>query len=264
MRHDTYVLDTSDELEQERLALQAELWDPFTCSFLHKTGVDAGWRCLDVGGGAGSVASWLHQRVGAGGSVVVTDIETRWLEPLAGPNLEVRRHDIVADPLEPEAYDLVHARLVLMHLPERKAVLAKLAAAVRPGGWLVVADYDQRCFLDSYPLDAAFSKFSLAFSAAMELAGVDTRHGPKLPAALESVGLVDIGADGRSIPQRAEEVARYGIPVFERLKDRILDTAIVSAAEYDHVIEVLLSGASSPWLLSPAMFAARGRRSRAG
>jgi SAM-dependent methyltransferase len=264
MRHDTHVLDTPDLLERQRLALQTELWDPFTCGVLHKIGVDAGWRCLEIGGGTGSVASWLHQRVGNAGSVVVTDIDTLWLEPLAAPNLEVRRHDILADPLEPEAYDLVLARLVLMHLPERKAVLAKLAAAVRPGGWLVVADYDQRCFLDSYPYDPAFSAFSQAFSAAMESAGVDTAHGRKLPAALGSVGLVDIGVDGRVIPQRADEVARYAVPVFERLKDRILDTGIATEAEYDHVMETLLDGASSQWLLSPILFAARGRRSRAG
>jgi SAM-dependent methyltransferase len=264
MRRDTYVLDTSDERERERLTLQTELWDPFTCGLLHKIGVDAGWRCLDVGGGTGSVASWLHQRVGTTGSVVVTDIETRWLERLAAPNLTVRRHDIVADPLESEAYDLVHARLVLMHLPERKAALAKLAEALRPGGWLVVSDYDQHCFLDSYPYDPAFTAFSRAFSTALQSAGVDTDHGRKLPAALASVGLVDIGSDGRVVPQRADDLARYAIPVFDRLKDRILDTGMATVAEFDHVMDTLLDGAVAQWLLSPILVAARGRRSRAG
>jgi SAM-dependent methyltransferase len=263
MRQHEYVFDTSDEVERERLAAQTELWDPFSCGVLQKVGVDEGWRCLEIGGGTGSVASWLQQRVGNRGRVVVTDIETRWLEPLAAPNLEVRRHDVVTDPLEQEAYDLVHARLVLMHVPERKAVLAKLYEALRPGGWLVLEDYDHHTMFMSYPLSATFTKVGIALAAAMEAAGVDISHGRKLPAALESIGLVEITADGRVLPQRTQELRRYALPVVERLTDQIIDTGIVSAAELDEFLTALVDGDPSLWALSPILVSARGRRSRA-
>src|SRR6266516_3180461 len=112
--------------------------DPITTGRLTSTGVGPGWRCLEVGAGGGSVAGWLAARVGGGvgppGHVLATDINPAQLRP--GPGLEVARHDIVRDPLPDAAYDLVHARLVLQHLPERQAVLARLARTLRPGGWL--------------------------------------------------------------------------------------------------------------------------------
>lgn len=68
-------------------------------------------------GGAGSIASRLCEQVGVEGAVLVTDIDTRFLDTLSLPNVEVRRHNIVADPMPEGAFDLVHARLVLSHLP---------------------------------------------------------------------------------------------------------------------------------------------------
>jgi trans-aconitate methyltransferase len=38
--------------------------------------------------------------------------------------------------------NLVHARLVLEHLPERDAVLRKLVRGLKPGGWLLVDSVD--------------------------------------------------------------------------------------------------------------------------
>jgi ubiquinone/menaquinone biosynthesis C-methylase UbiE len=76
-----------------------------------------------VGGGGGSITEWLCQQVGPRGQVVATDINTRFLEALDYPNLEVRHHDILADELEPAAFDLVHVRFVLMHLAEPRRVV---------------------------------------------------------------------------------------------------------------------------------------------
>ena len=101
-----------------------------------------GWRCLEVGGGGGSIARWLCQQVGAQGQVVATDIDTRFLDELDLPNLEVLRHDAVNDALPEAAFDLVHARAVLCHLAGRDEVLSKLVTALRPGGWLLLEEAD--------------------------------------------------------------------------------------------------------------------------
>ncbi|HZM84459.1 MAG TPA: class I SAM-dependent methyltransferase [Candidatus Limnocylindrales bacterium] len=45
------------------------------------------------------------------------------------------------------AFDVIHARAVLTHLPERDEVLARLVAALRPGGWLLIEDVDIELFL---------------------------------------------------------------------------------------------------------------------
>ena len=55
---------------------------------------------------------------GPAGIVLTTDIDTRHLETLRLPNVEVRRHDIVAEDLPEGAFDLAYARLVLEHLSD--------------------------------------------------------------------------------------------------------------------------------------------------
>jgi SAM-dependent methyltransferase len=138
--------------EGERLRLLEELADGRTRALLERTGIDRGWRCAEVGAGAGSVARWLGDRVGPTGSVLAIDVDTTLLQPLgAGDTITVVEADITASPLPAGAFDLVHVRNLLMHLPERDAVLRHLAACLAPGGVLVVEE------ADGFPLSAASS-----------------------------------------------------------------------------------------------------------
>src|SRR5689334_21844890 len=114
-------------------------------------------------------------------------------------NLEVLRHDIVTDDLDEDHYDLVHARLVLEHIPERDRVLARLAAALRPGGWLVVEDFDWASLLVS-PGSVAESlhvRANEALVAVFTAAGATTDYGRRLPLHFRAAGLVAVGAEGR-------------------------------------------------------------------
>ena len=97
-----------------------------------------------MGAGAGSIAAWLCQRVGATGHVLATDLDTRFLDALDAPTLEVRRHDITTDALPEGAFDLIHIRAVLEHLPPpaRAAALGRMVAALKPGGWLLAESGD--------------------------------------------------------------------------------------------------------------------------
>ena len=127
--------------------------------------------------------------------MVATDIDTRWLAPSL--NLEVRHHhNVVDDPVDRSGYDVIHARLVLEHLPQRLTVLAKLVAALRPGGWLVVEDYDLRTISVTDPPRAAWRAMASAVTAALRAAGVDPHFGTSLHGALLRVGLVDVAAEG--------------------------------------------------------------------
>jgi SAM-dependent methyltransferase len=73
--------------------------------------------------------------------VVATDLDTRFLEAAAQDGVAVLRHDILNDPLEPASFDLIHTRLLLMHLPERERALDNMLRALRPGGTLLVEDF---------------------------------------------------------------------------------------------------------------------------
>jgi SAM-dependent methyltransferase len=148
-----YLLANAGADAPARLSALASMFDATTQRHLLGRGVGPGWHCLEVGGGGGSIASWLANRVLPDGRVVATDLDTRFLETLSIPNLEVRRHDIVTDPLPESTFDLIHVRLVLVHLSQWESVLERLVAALKPGGWLVDEEFDS----DSLPPDPVTS-----------------------------------------------------------------------------------------------------------
>jgi SAM-dependent methyltransferase len=201
-----YVFDNEWEKERERLAGLEALYDPGTIRHLESIGISAGWRCLEIGGGGGSIVRWLCARVGSNGSVLATDINTRFLDALHEPNLEVRKHDIVNDDLPVESFDLVHARLLLEHLPDRDQALKRIVSAMAPGGWLLVEDFDTARILAKppalhrYPEEGArrAAKVTRTVLSVMQGAGYDPSYGTKLPGELIEHGLVDIGGEMRS------------------------------------------------------------------
>ncbi|MFY0542142.1 class I SAM-dependent methyltransferase [Nannocystis pusilla] len=126
------LADAAHDAELARLRTIEADWDAKTRRHLQDLGVGPGQRCLEVGAGAGGVARWLSGQVGPGGKVVATDIDPRFLADLKADNLEVRRHDIAVDPLETDSYDLVHCRVLLIHMRDPAAVLRRMFAALRP------------------------------------------------------------------------------------------------------------------------------------
>jgi len=131
------------EAEVERLTILERIYDPDTIAWVERTGVTSGWHCLVPGAGQGSMARWLAHRVGPSGRVLATDVDTAVLAQSAFTNLDVRRHDILTDELEQDAFDLVLVRYLLTHLVGRQQVaVGRLVEALRPGGWLVVEESD--------------------------------------------------------------------------------------------------------------------------
>src|SRR5437588_3227679 len=85
-----YMFDPAWEQERARIGAGEELFDPATTHILESIGVDEGWKCLEIGAGGGTIASWLCERVGSSGHVVAIDLDIRFIEHLDHPNLEVR------------------------------------------------------------------------------------------------------------------------------------------------------------------------------
>jgi SAM-dependent methyltransferase len=221
-RQSGYVIDNSWEGEDERLAGLESAFDPGTRRHLEALGVKEGWRCLEVGAGAGSVARWLSDRVGESGHVLATDLNPVLLQGLDLGNLEVRAHDILEDDLPEAAFDLVHSRLVLEHLPGREDALRKMAAAVAPGGWLVVEDMDWSSLGACSRKGAlVFGGLLRSFASVMKASGYDKRFSRRLPILMTGLGLVDVGAEGRAVVMvggtPSVEWARPNLDRFRRL-----------------------------------------------
>lgn len=214
--------DGAEEFERARLALLEEVHDPYTVRQFDAIGVSEGWRCLDVGAGAGSATRLLAARVGNTGSVVSLDLDVRLLQPLASDRVQVRRHDVVSDPLPEAAFDLVHARNLLMHLPARLDVLGRLLAAVRPGRWLAVCEPDFNAMAVT-PSSAAWRRAWTVFCDAAISGGWDPGYGTRLVGDLEALDLADLQVEVIARLVRGDSVgARLFADSLLRLEERML------------------------------------------
>ena len=136
-----YVFDMEWKRERERLTANEQYWDPFSIRILEQLGIAEGMRVLDVGAGGGTIAQWFARHVAPSGSVLAIDLDPRFIMALDEPNLEARQMDLFADEFPRDSFDVVHARCLLEHLPERVRGLERLIGAARPGGLVAVCDF---------------------------------------------------------------------------------------------------------------------------
>jgi SAM-dependent methyltransferase len=257
-----YVLAGDDragrEAERERLELVQRYHDPLSVAALEAAGVDAGWRVWEVGAGAGSIARWLAERVGDGGEVVATDLDPSAVAALGLPHVRALRHDVLADPPPAEGLDLVHVRLVLLHLPRRAEAVARMAAALRPGGVLVAGEID---FAGHAPVtpSAAWERVWRAFAETVSAAGWDPEVGGRLPALLEAAGLD--GVEGRALGgyvRGGSLRCRLQRLTFERLRGAMTADGRCAGADLDEVGRLLLDPAAA--FRAPTAWTVWGRR----
>ncbi len=265
-----YEAATDPERERARMASLEASSDPGTTRLLDRIGVNARWHCLEVGGGGGSITRWLCERVGTAGSVVATDLDVRFLQMLDFPQLEVRRHDIVHDQIEQGRYDLVHARALLAHLPQRTAVLEKMVAALSPGGWILVEDVDFEFSIRASPDQVivvpatetgASARMLAAMERAMRSAGIDPEYGRRLPAELLRLGLADVDAESRAGLMRGGSAqAELAVLTLTRLRERVLATGLVSDRDVEHAVASLQDPDFA--VMAPTQVAAWGRKTQ--
>ncbi|WP_433300199.1 methyltransferase domain-containing protein [Actinoplanes sp. CA-030573] len=260
-----YLLDNARAEAGERFAWLAELFDGVTRGHLDRLGVEAGWRCWEVGAGGPGIPEALAATVGPSGHVLATDIDTSWLSRDAG--YEVRRHDVAADPPpEPGTFDLVHARLVLVHVPDRERALATMVAALRPGGRLLIEDADTAlqplaCLDDSGPAQRRANRLREAFRELLTRRGADLRYGRTLPRALRAAGLVDVAAAG-SFPVGGPACDRLEAATIRHVRGELLAAGLADDAEIDAHLAAVEAG-ELDLTLAP-LISAWGRRPAAG
>jgi SAM-dependent methyltransferase len=252
-----YILGTE---ERRRLELLEECFDPITTRSLDAIGVEAGWRCLELGAGAGSVARLLCRRIGPDGRVAAVDLDTRFVEELDEPNLDVHRANVLTDGLPGDAYDLVHARALLMHLPTREKFVGEMAAVLRPGGWLLVED------LDAYPLvtlgEGIYGEMMHKVVEAFEVANTAWAFGRQLPGLFDAAGLEAVAADCHVPTFRG---GSRTAEMFLTTADQLRPVLLAVGATEDQLREfrdVLTDPAN--WFPAFAVYSVRGRRPGAG
>jgi SAM-dependent methyltransferase len=247
--------------ERIRLAGLETALDPGTRSHMARLGVRPGTRCLEIGAGGGSVAFWLSEQVAPSGTVVATDLETDFLESEASgrPCLEVLRHDIMADAL-PTGFDLVHARWLVEWLPDKRLALERMAAALRPGGVVLVEEPDFVTIYQGGESAALRSVFIAAMRHLEETTSVDCEYGRRALRDLIVVGFLNVQAEGRCpIVRGGHPLAAHFLRLtLEKLREPLLSAGHLTKGAFDEAVAALEDPAVT--VVAPMTVAAWGWR----
>jgi SAM-dependent methyltransferase len=128
------------------LGLRNDVYRRPLATALERLGVGSGWRCVDVGAGAGDVSVALAEVVGPTGRIFAVDSDPRARDEVAAAAAAAASAQVVAltqageDLLLPELVDLAFCRFLLMHVYEPAVVLARMRRATRPGGFVVAQE----------------------------------------------------------------------------------------------------------------------------
>lgn len=232
-----YVFDTTWEHERERLAANERYWDPFSIRILEQLGIGEGMRVLDVGAGGGTIARWFARRVGSTGSVLAVDLDPRFIMTLEEPNLVARRLDLFADEFPQDSFDVVHARCLLEHLPERVRGLERLIDAARPGGLVAICDFggDLGGPITPEPDDLLVQQ---VFFAVVNEAGWDHTWAPMIAEHMRQLGLENVDAESFRKYTVGGDTGSVRINQFSlrQLRDRMVSTGKVAASQVDACI----------------------------
>jgi SAM-dependent methyltransferase len=259
-----YAFDNALAMQRERLDMLEVLFDPGTTRLLEDRGVAAGWGCLEVGAGGGSIAAWLCDRVTPNGTVLATDLDTRWVAELSRPNLEVRVHDLLAADLPAGEFDLVHVRLVLAWLQEPRVGVERLIHALKPGGVLLVEELDfvsavPDPHMDPEPRELFERVVNAHNSILADRHAFDPFYGRSVAGDLEAAGLTDTGSEGRAATWHGGGPGgRIWQLTIAQIREPIVTAGHMSEAE----VEAALALCADPRLttVSPLMMGAWGRR----
>ena len=212
---DDYVLGASDP-ELRRLQTVSVLYRDITRRWLEHAGIGPGMSVVDVGCGPGDVTLLLGDLVGPTGSVTGVDSSPEALaragSRAGAAGLRNVHHEVgdLASWSPDGPVDAVVGRLILMHLPDPAAALARLAGIVRPGGAAAFQDtvLSTRRAEPDLPLVGAFNGWLLE---TLRRLGRPADMGLRLAATFREAGLPAPGLTAAAPMERGPDALGYSI-----------------------------------------------------
>ncbi|MDZ8050985.1 MAG: class I SAM-dependent methyltransferase [Aulosira sp. ZfuVER01] len=243
----SYVFANSQHLREiERLQTIETVFDPASRRRILATGLTTDWRCLEVGAGAGSIMRWMADIVGKNGSVVAVDLDTQFLKDPLPSNVEVLKEDIRHLALENQSFDLIHARFVLIHIPDFRVALSQMLSLLKPGGWIVLEEPDfaaARAIVGNSETLQSVNRVNQAILRMFTNKGLDYALGVKLPAILQRLGLQNLSVENDTPLANGG----FGIATVMKMSAiQLVEKYIATGQATDHDIEQYCQFADDP------------------
>jgi ubiquinone/menaquinone biosynthesis C-methylase UbiE len=240
-----YVLGAST-IERERLLKQCDLFRPEAKVMLDRIGVGRDWWTIDVGCGPLGILDLLAERTGAGAEVIGLERDPNMLEfgheLMAERNLDSVRliqGDARHTGLPTSSFDLAHARLLLVNVPEPEGVVSELARITRPGGWVASEEVDWISWVCD-PIHPAWSRLIEINADIWRKRGMDVNVGRRLPRMLKDAGLTDIQFRAHAPVFSHGDSYQYLLLAFSEInREEMIATGYTTEAEYNELTSSL-------------------------
>jgi SAM-dependent methyltransferase len=241
--NEVYALGV-DPGERDRLVRQADELAPESTELLDRTGLGPGGAAVDLGCGPLGVPS---------GRVVGVDADATHVENARriakerdlGP-VEVLLGDARATGLPEASFDVVHARTLLVNVPDPEAVLAEMVRLARPGGWVVGLEPHVASAV-CYPEVPEFGRLMQVFGAAFARNGADPNIGPRTGELYRAAGLEDVTVDARARAYPPGHSRRtIWVDLARVMRPRALELGLADSAELDALDAALRAHLARP------------------
>ena len=263
-----YALGSSPG-ESARLQRQADELAADSAALLDRVGLRPGQSVIDLGCGPRGILDMLTERVAPAGRVVGLDADPAHAAMAAEfaarrglSGVEIITADARSTGLGTGTFDLVHARTLLINLPDPAGAAAEMLRLARPGGWVASLESDieyARC----YPPHSAFDRLCEIFTVAFRRNGADPWIGRRVQELFRQAGLENVQAEARVQmypPGNSRRTIR--LDLVRSIRSHVLEMNLASAAELDELDTAARAHLEDPHtvVISGLLFLTWGRK----
>lgn len=265
-----YLLGDSPA-EIRHLVEQADVYAYEANELFELIGVAANSTAIDVGCGVMGVLHLIAERVGPDGRVVGLDREAEMVEfgrKLAeqrGLAVEFIEADATATGLPHRAFDLVHARTLLLNVQNPEHILSEMVRIARPGGVVAVQEPDASAW-NCDPPHPVFDILRGAILSAYRRTGKDFSIGRRIARMLKDAGLVDVHVRATArVTHAGEYYQTFLLTVAGLVRQVIVKAGELTADEFESYTAALRAHLEAPGTITcqPIMWQAWGRATTA-
>jgi SAM-dependent methyltransferase len=239
--------------ESSRLRRQADELAPESAALLDRVGLARGQRALDLGCGPRGVLELMYERAMPGGNVVGLDADPNHVAmardlvaTLGLSDVDIVAGDARRTGLASNSFDVVHARTLLITVPEPGIVLSEMVRLARAGGWVASLEPDTEWAI-CYPPHPAFDRLCEIFTIAFSRNGADPHMGRRLGDLYRNAGLTEINVDVRAAAYPVGHSRRtIRADLVRAMRTQIVDMGVAAEAELDQVDEAVRNHLANP------------------
>jgi ubiquinone/menaquinone biosynthesis C-methylase UbiE len=247
-----YALGSSTD-ETSRLQRQADELLAANTTLIDRTNLAPGDAAIDLGCGPRGVLELLSDRVGRSGRVVGVDADPNHVakarELIATKrltNIEVLLSDACETSIASSAFDVVHARTLLITLPEPAQVVQEMVRLTKPGGWVLSFEPDCESSV-CYPSHAAYDRLVDILAPVFSRHGADWRIGRRVGELFRSAGLVDVEVECRGDTYPHGHSRRtILVDLIRSMRTQVVEQGLATDTELDELFTAAVAHLENP------------------